>query len=44
MKGNMQKEKNKNTYIDTFTIYDKNYNYEDDDAEAVIYLINPINL
>ena len=35
----MRKEKNK--YIDTFTIYDKNYNYEDDDAEAVIYLINP---
>lgn len=35
----MQKEKNK--YIDTFTIYDKNFNYEDENAEAVVYLINP---
>ena len=41
MKVNMQKEKNENKYIDTFTIYDKNFNYEDENAEAVVYLINP---
>ena len=41
MKDNMPKLKKENKYIDTFTNYDKNYNYEDEDAEAVIYVINP---
>ena len=41
MKDNMPKLKRENKYIDTFINYDKNYNYEDENAEAVIYLINP---
>lgn len=36
MKDNMPKLKRENKYIDTFTNYDKNYNYEDENAEAVI--------
>ena len=37
MRDNMQKLRNN----DTFTDYDPNYNYEDDNAEAVIYFITP---
>lgn len=33
--------KKENKYIDTFTLYDKNFNYENEDAEAVVYLISP---
>lgn len=33
--------KSKNEFCDTFTKYDENFNYLDDDVEAVVYLINP---
>lgn len=33
-------QKSKNEFKDTFTEYDENFNYEDENAEAVVYFIN----